>query len=189
VFEQIEAVASSAQQEGIPGDILFNKALEGAAKHVPPDRILPAVQAYASRLRAAQGAFGAEAGGPLLVAGADALQRGVSAGLLRGLGGGDPEPSPMAVLVLSDLVEAGVPGDQALTLVREAVRRRAGDQRMLDLPAEVRGLMRQGRSATDAVDQVRRSMGGAGRGGGGIAPVAPGSAPMGGSLNGRNGGR
>src|SRR3989304_4248933 len=69
VFAQVDAAARAAEQEGIPGDILFNKALEGAAKRVPADRLAPAVEAYAGRLRQARGAFGPEARGPLLVAG------------------------------------------------------------------------------------------------------------------------
>jgi len=185
-FEQIAAIARDAEQEGIPGDILYNKALEGAAKHVPADRLVPAVQAYRNRLLTARDAFGGEAGGSLLVAGADALQRGVGADLLRGLGRGQ-DRSPMAVLVLADLVETGVPADEALSLVREAMQRRARDQRMLDMPGEVRRLMRQGRTAQDAVEQVRRGLQ-QGRGGGVAPPVAPASEPMGRQRGGGGGG-
>ncbi len=177
VFEQITGMVRSAEADGVPGDLLYDKALEGVAKHVPDARLAPAIELYAGRLRAAKGAFGGTVSGPLLVAGADALQRGVSADLLRGLGEGRAR-SPMAVLVLSDLVEAGVPGQEALSLVREAARRGIREQRMLDLPAEVQRLMRQGRPAGDAIEQVRRSMWGA-RGEGGSPPVAPGAAPMG----------
>lgn len=176
VFQQVDAMAQVAEKDGIPGDILFNKALEGAAKHVPTDRLVPAVQAYAGRLQEARNAFGTGAAGPLLVAGADALQRGVHASLLRGLGSGG-ERSPVAVLVLADLVETGVADDQALSLVRDAMRRRAREQQMLDMPGEVRRLMRQGRSMHDAVEQVRRGLQ-RGGGGGVTAPVAPGSEPM-----------
>jgi uncharacterized protein YoaH (UPF0181 family) len=176
VFRQVDAMAGSAEQDGIPGDILFNKALEGAAKGVPADRLPPAVQAYALRLREARMAFGPEVRGPMLVAGADALQRGVGVELLRGLGR-ERERSPIAVLVLADLVESGVANDHALGLVREAMQRRAREQQMLDMPAQVRRLMRQGMSAGDAVEQVRRALQ-RGRGGGMIPPVAPGSEPM-----------
>ncbi len=176
VFAQVDAAATAAEQDGIPGDILFNKALEGAAKNVPADRLLPAVQSYGARLREARAAFGADARGPLLVAGADALQRGVGTSLLHGLGQGQ-ERSPMAVLVLADLVETGIGDERALSLVREAMQRRAREQQMLDMPAQVRRLMRQGQSAEDAVEQVRRALQ-RGRGGGVIPPVAPGSEPM-----------
>ncbi|MCG6987242.1 MAG: hypothetical protein LJF06_03500 [Gemmatimonadetes bacterium] len=186
VFAQVEAMARVAEQDGIPGDILFNKALEGAAKHVPADRLVPAVQAYAGRLQEARSAFGSGAGGPLLVAGADALQRGVRASLLKGLGSGG-ERSPAAVLVLADLVQAGVADDQALSLVREAMRRRTREQQMLDMPAEVRRLMRQGQSMQQAVEQVRQRLQ-SGRGGGVMAPVAPGSEPMTRARSGNGGG-
>lgn len=175
VFAQVDAMARAAEQDGVPGDILFNKALEGNAKHVPADRIVPAVRAYSGRLQEARTAFGADAGGPLLIAGADALQRGVGPEILRSLGRSS-ERSPTACLVLADLVETGVGGQQALGLVREAMRMRARDQQMLDMSAQVRRLMRQGESAANAVEQVRRSLQ-RGRGGGVTAPVAPGSEP------------
>jgi hypothetical protein len=176
VFSQVDAAARAVELEGIPGDILFNKALEGAAKRVPNDRLLPAVEAYAGRLRQARGAFGREAQAPLLVAGADALQRGVHADLLRGLGE-SADRSPMACLVLADLVETGIGGDRALSLVREAMQRRAREQQMLDMPAQVRRLMRQGQSARDAVEEVRRGLQRQ-RGGGLTPPVAPGAEPQ-----------
>jgi hypothetical protein len=175
VFAKVDALARAAEQDGIPGDILFSKALEGNAKHVPAERIVPAVQAYSGRLQEARTAFGPGAGGPLLIAGADALQRGVGAELLQSLGR-NPARSPTACLVLADLVETGVAGEQALGLVREAMRLRSRDQQMLDMSAQVRRLMRQGESAINAVDQVRRSLQ-RGRGGGVTAPVAPGSEP------------
>lgn len=176
VFRQVDEIAGGAEQEGIPGEILFNKALEGAAKGVPADRLPPAVQAYALLLREARGAFGPDVRGPMLVAGADALQRGVGPELLRGLGR-ERERSPIAVLVLADLVESGVANDRALALVREAMQRRAREQQMLDMPAQVRRLMRQGMSSGDAVEQVRRALQRS-RGGGATPPVAPGSEPM-----------
>ena len=106
VFESLDALATRSAQEGIPTEPLFNKALEGMAKRVPTDLLLPAVTRYAGQLRQSRGAFGDVATGPLLVAGADALQRGVEVDLLQRLGQREedsPGPSPMAVLVLADL--------------------------------------------------------------------------------------
>lgn len=171
LFSRVDALARASEAEGIPADFLFNKALEGMAKRVPAERIAPAVEAYLGRLRDARTAFGPEAAPPLLAAGADALQRGVGAELLHQLGQ-SRERSPLACLVLADLVETGADGDQALSLVREAMRLRAREQQMLDMPAQVRRLMRQGQSAADAMEQVRRGLR---RGGGGMTPpVAPG---------------
>ena len=192
LFQEVSALAAQAEGEGIPSDPLFNKALEGMAKRVPAEQLLPAVNRYAFRLREANGAFGEFANGPLTVAGADALQRGVEVDALRRLGrgeGGGPGPSPMAVLVLADLVEDGVPVERALGVVDEALRMRAREQQMLGIPAQVRQLMRQGQSPQDAAEQVRRALR-QGRGGGGVGlPVPPGSEPMIPGRKGHGGGK
>jgi hypothetical protein len=181
VFGEVEALAIQADREGIPSEPLFNKALEGAAKGVRAERLLPALNAYATRLRTAHRAFGPTASASLVVAGADALQRGVESEALGRLGrgeGGGPGPSPMAVLVLADLVEAGVPAERALGVLQEALRMRTREQQMLGIPGQVRQLMRQGQSPQEAADQVRRALQ-RGRGGGGVGPpVPPGSEPV-----------
>jgi hypothetical protein len=181
VLQDLDALAAEITVEGIPSEPLYSKALEGVAKRVPPDRLVPAVTRYAEQLRQARVAFGSLGTGPLLIAGADAIRRGVEQDVLRRLGdpeGDGPPASPMAVLVLADLVEAGVPGDRALRVLREALRMRAGEQQMLGISAQVRRLMRQGQSPQDAAEQVRRSLQ-RGRGGGGVGPpVPPGSEPV-----------
>jgi hypothetical protein len=48
--------------------------------------------------------------------------------------------------VLADLVEAGVPAERALGVLREAMRKRTGEQQMLGISGRVRQLMRQGQS-------------------------------------------
>lgn len=183
VFQGIEALAAQVGREGMPQDPLFKKALEGLAKRVPSDRLLPAVTSYSNRLWEARGAFGEGASEPLLMAGADALQRGVGPDALRRLGEGEGAgpgsgggPSPMAVLVLADLVESGVPADRALGVLHEALRQRAREHEMLGLSGQVRQLMRQGQSPQDAAEQVRRALM-RGRGGGMTPPVPPGSEP------------
>jgi hypothetical protein len=180
VFESVDALATRAAQEGIPTEPLFNKALEGMAKRVPSDLLLPAVTRYSGQLRQSRDAFGDVASSSLLVAGADALQRGVEIELLRRLGQREEDsagPSPMAVLVLADLVEAGVPADRALGVLRQAMRMRTGEQQMLGISARVRQLMRQGQSPQEAAEQVRRALQ-RGRGGGVGPPVPPGSEPV-----------
>lgn len=178
VFQELERLGSGAEAEGIPPDLLFRKALEGLAKRVPPDRLVPAVESYAGRLVQARAAFGTAVPAPpgLLVAGADALQRGVPDQALRELGGRE-DRSPMAVLVLADLVETGVPTERALELVGDALQQRTREREMLGIPEQVRRLMRQGRTARDAAEEVRRVIR-SGRGGGVGPPVPPGSEPL-----------
>jgi hypothetical protein len=192
VFASLDALAVELADEGIPSDPVFNKALEGMAKRVPAERIFPVVTRYAGQLRQAQSAFQGSSNGPLLVAGADAIQRGVTVEDLRALHGGGqgqgagPQASPMAVLVFADLVEAGVPAERALGVLQEAMRMRTQEGEMLGISARVRQLMRQGQSPQEAAEQVRRSLQ-RGRGGGGVGPpVPPGSEP---ATKGRRNGR
>lgn len=174
VFESLTDLAAEMSASGIPDEPLFNKALEGMAKRVPPARLLPAVRTYAGRLGDARRALGPNAGVPLLVAGADALQRGVTADALRSLPSDRPR-SPMAVLVLAELLESGVPPDRAIAIMRQAMQQRTQDARMLDITTRVRRLIRDGLTPQEAVDRVRRAMQ---RDRGGLGPpVPPGSEP------------
>jgi len=157
VFAGITALGEEMEGVGVPAEPLYNKALEGAAKRVPPDRLLPAVREHAGRLRLARDALGPSAGVPLLVAGADALRRGVPADALRSLPRDRPR-SPVALLVLAELMESGVPTDRAQEAVREAMQRRTHDAGMLDIPARVRRMVRDGVPPREAIDRVRRSL-------------------------------
>ena len=58
VFQEIATLASDLEASGIPGEPLFAKALEGAAKRVPQDRLVPAVRDYAGRLGQSRAALG-----------------------------------------------------------------------------------------------------------------------------------
>lgn len=175
VYEELVALATELSGDGIPDEPLYNKALEGVAKRVPPERLLPAVRAYGARLGDARRALGPAAEIPLLVAGADALQRGVTADALRALPADRPR-SPVALLVLAELVESGVPIDRALAILRQAMEQRVQDARMLDITARVRRLIRDGVPPHEAVDRVRRALRRQ-RGGGVGPPVPPGSDP------------
>lgn len=157
VFDDVAALAVEMSAAGIPDEPLFNKALEGMAKRVPSERLMPAVRAYAGRLGQARGAFGAGASIPLLVAGADAIQRGVPSETLRSLPSDRPR-SPVAVLVLAELLESGVPVDRALEVMRQVMEQRTQDAGMLDIPARVRRLIRSGVPPREAMERVRRAL-------------------------------
>ena len=179
VFQQVDVLVARAIQDGLPAEPLWDKALEGAAKRVPPPRITPVVAEYSSRLRTARSALGGGQAPATLVAAADALRRGVPQDVLGQLGPSD-QRTPMALVVLGDLVETGVPVDRALDVVREALVRRAGDEEMLGLGARVRAAIRRGQSAGAAADRVRRAIRDrrAGPRGDAVGPPArPGSEP------------
>jgi hypothetical protein len=181
VFEQVDQIAAGAARDGLPVGPVWDKALEGAAKRVPPARIAPAVSDYVTRLSAARGALGTGYPADALVAAADAMRRGVPAPALGQLGEARPRAA-MALVVLADLVETGVPVDRALDVVREAVARRAADDELLALNARVRAAMRQGESPAAAAERVRRGMRDARPGAGPTRdrarpPAPPGSEP------------
>ena len=160
VFEQVEAITADAARDGLPGEPLWDKALEGAAKRVPAQRIPAAITEYVGRLGAARAALGVAAAADLppgaLVAAADALRRGVPVGALARVREGPR--TPMALVVLGDLVETGVPVDRAVDVVRAALEQRAADEDMLALAARVRAAMREGLSAGAAADGIRRAI-------------------------------
>jgi len=176
VFRNLTGLADEMAAQGIPTEPLYIKALEGTAKRVPPDRLLPAVRAYGDRLGEARRAFGDGAPTPLLVAGADALQRGVRPEALRAMPADRPR-SPMAIVVLADLLESGVPEDRALMMLREVMAQRPRDDRMLDVSARVRHLIRQGLTPQEAVEQVRRNLQRS-RDGSMGPPIPPGTGPV-----------
>ena len=83
----------------------------------------------------------------------------------------------MAVVVLADLLESGVPTDRALTILREIMSQRVRDDRMLDVSARVRRLIREGLTPQEAIDRVRRNLRRQ-RDGSLGPPVPPGSEPV-----------
>jgi hypothetical protein len=157
IFAELSQLATDVSTTGVPDEPLYAKALEGAAKRVPPNRLVPAVRDYAARLGEARQALGTDASVPLLVAGADALQRGVPRAALESLPSDRPR-SPMAVLALTELIESGVPRDRAIQILREAMQQRARDGGVLDISARVRQLIRQGVAPQDAIERVRRAL-------------------------------
>ena len=64
VFANVSALAVDGSSSGIPDGPLFNKALEGVAKRVPMDRLMPAIETLAGRLGRARTALGPTSSSP-----------------------------------------------------------------------------------------------------------------------------
>ncbi len=155
---QIEAVVEAAGRNGVPVGPLYDKALEGAAKRVPAARVMPALREYSGRMQRAQGLLGGTTEAAWVVAGADALRRGVVADALTSIGREAGERTPMALVVMGDLLEAGVSSGPAMEMMREALARTTGDEGLLDVPTALRRLVREGAGAPDAARQVLQAM-------------------------------
>lgn len=185
--DEIGRIVADAEAEGIPAGPVVGKALEGAAKGVPADRVVSAVSAYADRIREASGLLPQGAPTDGLVAGADALRRGARPEAVRDVGGRADGATPEALVVLGDLTEAGVPAGRAVEVVTEALARGRRGEGMLAMPAAVRRLTRQGTPPGRAARAVARTLAGEGPPSGvppvqlppqaGGPPVPPGSGP------------
>ena len=183
---RVRELSRELAEEGIPPQLIRRKALEGVAKGVPPDRIVTAVEAYSGRLLEAKGLLGPNQNGASLSAAAEAVRRGVPPEAIRGLArqGAGRRQGGLAVplLVLGDLTEAGVPTDQALAVVEEAMRRGSPEQGMMNFSAAVKRRIRQGEDPAAAFEQVRvravERMRQAPNGSGQSMRGTPGSRPM-----------
>ena len=168
---RIEAAAQGAAAAAVPVELILEKALEGAAKGVPAALVVPAVEDYGLRLGQAAGLMPPGRPRAALVSGAEALRRGVPAGVVREVAQGQGDAAPAALVVLAELVEAGGPVEQALQAVREALARGHGPDGLLDLPAVVRRRIREGNAPGEAARGAAAALGqGRGR-----PPVPPGT--------------
>ncbi|RMH20443.1 MAG: hypothetical protein D6701_03760 [Gemmatimonadetes bacterium] len=156
--EQIEQVIAEAARQGLPAEPLYDKALEGAAKRIPPPRVVGALRDYAGRLARARELMGGTPQTSWIVAGADALRRGVAPDAVRAVGERAGERTPMALVVMGDLVEAGVPADRAVEVLREALQRTRTEEGLLDVPAALRRMVRDGVLPPDAARRMLRAM-------------------------------
>lgn len=155
---RVIGAADAAAREGVPPGLVYRKALEGAAKGIPPERIAGAVEQYAARLREARGLVGPDRSPGTIGAAAEALRRGVPTEVVRSFADGHPRERDLAIpmIVLGELTEAGVPVDNALEVVNSVLSRGARGDQMLTLSAAVRRRMRQGEDWRQAIEIVRK---------------------------------
>jgi hypothetical protein len=156
---QIETIVVDAEAAGIPTEPLLDKALEGAAKRVPTDRVIAAVSSYSRSLAESRSLVGSGHDAAAVVAGADALRRGVDPQTVRSLAGASSAGLAVPLVVLGDLIEAGVPQQEAFAVVEGALSQQHGPDEILAIPGAVRRLMRDGQSASQAAGAVGNAIG------------------------------
>jgi hypothetical protein len=114
----VGALVDSARSLGIPAEPVVDKALEGAAKRAPNERIIVVVRSRFRELVAARAALGSGAMDAELIAAADALHSGASANVITTLRARRPgAPLTIPLAVLADLIARGVPADTASSAV------------------------------------------------------------------------
>jgi hypothetical protein len=195
--QQIELSVAEARANGLPFEALLDKAVEGIAKGVPAPRIAGAVAQLAGELATARSIL--EDGTPPVptdvAAVADAMRRGVPEPAIRRVAGqaGPGEPVALAVHTMGDLMDRGVPAQQAVAVLDAWRFRGAHQEELRELADAVERLIRQGVMPGPAAAALANAMrggppgAGAGQGPGGgqgpgamsegWPPIPPGSGP------------
>lgn len=160
----LERTIADASTRGLPTTPLVDKALEGAAKGVPADRILIVIHQLVRDLAHARALIG-DASATDVTAVADGLRRGVPEDAVRALqsASGHSQPIAVAVHTLADLLDRGVPVDNALDVLGAWRSQGASASSLRELPAAVERLIRQGvlpdQAASAVASAVRAGLG------------------------------
>lgn len=161
-LEQIETRIAAARSAGLPVEPLLDKAVEGIAKNIPAALIAGAIDQLGEDLGRAREllADGVPPAPADVAAVADAMRRGVPEEAIQELTeGADPEdPVALAVHTLGDLMDRGVPVDQAVSVLEAWQSRGARPEELRALPAAVDRLMRQGVLPGQAAAAVANAM-------------------------------
>lgn len=159
----IDSVIATAVAESLPTEPLVQKALEGSAKRIPPDRLVSAVRSTLMQLREARALVSrAVPGQPIpqghVAAVAAALARGLPAPIVQRLVAVAPnEPPGPALHAAADLMAHRFDPDSAADLLVEAHNKGLRGVRLLDVAtaADHELQRRGGRTHAEALAQVR----------------------------------
>lgn len=180
---QVAAVVQQTNSQGLPGQAIVDKAIEGFYKHVPPPRIVAAVRDLSQRLGRARSDLRAagvtDASGPEIAGAADASAQGIARGdqvaMIHAAPSSDAAASGLSVAAA--LVVQGLDASTSAKLVTESFQHGRTLAQVLDLPAAARALQVQGASAADVgrqlLDGISASGTVTGRTGVTVKPVVP----------------
>ena len=161
VVSAVQALADSAAARGLPVSPLVNKALEGAIKGMPPERIVMAARSVFSQLGVAAGAVrGAGVTAPdAIEAGAFALAAGLDSGGVAAVArsADRTHPAATALQVVGTLVALGVPRGQGVGLVQATIRSGGPVSDLANLPSRVQAAMAGGVPPTAAAAGLERA--------------------------------
>ena len=159
----VRALADSAAARGLPADPLVDKAIEGGAKGVSPERVVAAVRLVLAELDAAAAAIRigrvAIPDGETIEAGAFAIATGMTGPQISQLVQLSATPyRPAATLrVAGTLTALGVPAQQTVDLVRQTIRNGRAGADLLALPGRVQSQVARGASPAQAAAGLARA--------------------------------
>lgn len=177
VRRAVQDIAADAAAQGLPTELLVEKAIEGGAKRVPAERLIAAVRALAARLAGATSAVragGLESPGADVVEGAaDGLSAGLTAGQVSGLVrvSHGPYDAALVLRVAATLAALGVPPKQTVQLVEGLIQDGKSPSDLLGLPGAVQAGVAEGATPEQAAEHVGHG------GGNGPGNVPPGRQP------------
>jgi hypothetical protein len=165
----LRALFEDAAEMGLPVRPLINRALEGAARRSPSERIVRVVREHAMALHEAKLALGERSTDDELEAGAIAVRAGLDGVALEVIRASRAKaPVVVPLVVLTDLVRRGVPPADARDAVARLARTPRSDDILLGLQATVAKNAQRGPGmALDALNRYVKSTGVA------PAPVPP----------------
>lgn len=165
VIRVVQVLADSAGRTGVPADLLVQKALEGAAKNVDPDRVIAALHALYARELAARSAL---VRGGIVAPGAADVEGAVFA-LSAGLGdsdvssitrAGDGTYAAAATLrVAGTLAALGVPAAGTVQLISVALAEGISPGELATFPGSVEAAVAHGMSPGQAAAGLARAKG------------------------------
>lgn len=182
-------VVDAARAQGLPVGPLAEKAVEGWAKHVPVDRVVPALEQVRARLvegrRSAVAGGLADPPGPVVAAAGEALGRGMTPDDVRGLVAAAPTPEDAAagLAVAASLCAQGLERRAAVRAVQGAYGQGSGPEHLFELPSAVADMTGRGMPMSDVARRIMQGGGlplpptagpGQGQGRPGTIPPTPG---------------
>ena len=157
----LRGLFDDALELGLPVRPLVNRALEGAARRVPSERIVRVVREHAAALHQAKRALGDPSREDELEAAAIALRAGLNEDAVESMRASRGRESVVVPLVvLTDLVRRGVPMANAQTAVARLARVPRSDDLQLGLQATVAKTAQRGPGmALDALNRYVQTTG------------------------------
>jgi hypothetical protein len=157
----VSAVADSARARGLPTGPLVNKALEGAAKGIPAERVVAAVHMVYQQMDTAATAL-RQVGGTsdeTIAAGAFAISAGLGANDVAEVArtAGQSYPTATALQVAGTLAALGVPATRAVGLVDATIKAGGPVADLVTLPSQVQAAMTHGAPPAAAAASLERA--------------------------------
>ena len=154
----VEVIVDSARVAGVPTRPLVLKALEGASKRAENRRIIAAVRAVFHAELEVRVALGAALSESEWAAAASALQSRVPLEVLAKFRDRGSKPLTRALVVLTDLIQRGVPIDEASSAIMQMWQRGAADGDFYGLWKNVEQDILSGQNPGTALQQRMREV-------------------------------